>query len=554
MIRMPTGRRRAPQGRDGSGVRIVTRGREYGRETARGRRTRGEAPLSYDLTRLGPVGFQDLAAALAVATFGANIHPMGAGRDGGRDLYFRGPLIWQRRDDTQPGEVWNGYTVFQVKHKAVLAARPADNASWLWTQVRAELNEWADPDSDRGQVPDHLAVITNVPLTPVPGTGGHDRLAAAVETYRAELADNTRDVNGPARRQREARLARIRRIKQWRVWDGNKIDALLQVHQGVRWGFPAFLTGPDVFAGLAELTGRLPQAELEPGLRAHARTALTGESAIYFDEAGSADGVSVPLHEVAIDLPVIGGQPGPRRTIVGAVLNRAEHVLKPALTVQPAPRHLIVTGAPGNGKTTVSKFLVQVFRAALLDGASDLSADHQRTIDGTRTALRRLGRTFPLHRRWPMRVDLAEYAQEGGLAEDTTLLRWIAHKVSARSNLGDVTALALDTWMRQWPWLLVLDGLDEVTETTTRRRLIERVTEFVNDAEAENCDVLVVLTTRPIGYTENIAPNHFERIDLDYLDPDDAVRYGTLATRIRLRDDHDRTDRVVRQLKVAHLT
>jgi hypothetical protein len=130
---------------------MVARGCEYVRGSARGRRTRGVAPLSYDLTRLGPVGFQDLAAALAIARFGANIHPMGAGRDGGRDLYFRRPLIWQRCDDTQPGEVWDGYTVFQVNHKAVLAARPADNASWLWTQVRAELNEWADPDSDRAR-------------------------------------------------------------------------------------------------------------------------------------------------------------------------------------------------------------------------------------------------------------------------------------------------------------------------------------------------------------------------------------------------------------------
>jgi hypothetical protein len=80
-------------------------------------------------------------------------------------------------------------------------------------------------------------------------------------------------------------------------------------------------------------------------------------------------------------------------------------------------------------------------------------------------------------------------------------------------------------WMKQWPWFLVLDGLDEVTEPTIRKRLIQRVTEFVNDAEAENCDVFVVLTTRPVGYTENIAPTQFERIDLDYVGPPEAVRY-----------------------------
>jgi hypothetical protein len=150
-----------------------------------------------------------------------------------------------------------------------------------------------------------------------------------------------------------------------------------------------------------------------------------------------------------------------------------------------------------------------------------------------------------------MRIDLAEYAQEGGLSEDSTLLSWIAHKVSMRSNAGEVKPSVLQSWMKQWPWFLVLDGLDEVTEPTVRKRLIQRVTEFVNDAEAENCDVFVVLTTRPIGYTENVAPTQFERIDLDYLEPAEAVRYGTLATGVRLRGDVDRIEKVVKQLKQA---
>lgn len=105
--------------------------------------------------------------------------------------------------------------------------------------------------------------------------------------------------------------------------------------------------------------------------------------------------------------------------------------------------------------------------------------------------------------------------------------------------------------MTGWPWMLVLDGLDEVTEPAIRKRLIARVTEFVNDAEANHCDMLVVLTTRPIGYTENIAPNHFERIELDDLELTEAVRYGDLATRVRLGNDLDRIERVRKRLRAA---
>lgn len=509
----------------------------------------GEALVKYNLQHLGPTGFQDLAAALVVATFGAGVQVMGAGRDGGRDMYYRGQLVWAKTAE-QPGEVWDGYTVFQVKQKAELASRPNDNATWLWERVRAELDEWADPKKGRDSVPDYLVIVTNVPLTPVPGTGGHDELNRSIEAYIANLADDSRDIGDAAEAERRAKLARISRIKKWRFWDGNQIQTLLDAYAGVRRAFPAFFTAADVFANLPEFTDSLPLSELEPGLRAHARTTLIGEGSIYFDEAGSGDSSGIPVHEIAIDLPVTNAS-GQRSTVIRQVLDRAEHVLKPTVTTVQAPRHLIVTGASGNGKTTISKFLVQVFRAAMLNGAADLSADQQRAISGTENALNRFDRRLPKHRRWAMRIDLAEYAQEGGLTEDSTLLRWISHKVSMRSDCGDVKPSVLQSWMKQWPWFLVLDGLDEVTESTLRKRLIQRITEFVNNAEAENCDVFVVLTTRPIGYTENIAPTQFERIDLDYLEPAEAVRYGVLATKVRLRGDVDRIEKVVKQLRQA---
>jgi hypothetical protein len=46
--------------------------------------------VAWDLQQLGPAGFQDLAAALAMQTFGAGVRVMGSGRDGGRDLYHKG--------------------------------------------------------------------------------------------------------------------------------------------------------------------------------------------------------------------------------------------------------------------------------------------------------------------------------------------------------------------------------------------------------------------------------------------------------------------------------
>ncbi|GGK89000.1 NACHT domain-containing protein [Mangrovihabitans endophyticus] len=503
-----------------------------------------------ELERLGPTGFQDLAACLAVAHFGPGVQVMGAGRDGGRDLYHRGQLIWQMTKDL-PGEIWDGYTVLQVKHMASPLSEHQENAAWLWGQVRKELEAWSDPDGDRTTVPDFLIVITNVLLTPFPNVGGHDVLQSNIDGYLTKLKDASRDIAGDAAGRRKARLQRLARIRKVRVWDGNQVHALLNLHPRIRDAFPGFLTAGDVFTALRQFSDRIPLHDLETGLREHAKTALAGEGLIYFDEAGSGDVRGIPVHEIVIDLPVTSVSGPHRSSVVKYVLDRAEHVLKPGLTIQDPPRHLIITGAPGNGKTTISKFLVQAFRAAMLHDSDALSQDHRAVIRGTAAALGRFGRELPRNRRWPMRIDLAAYAQEGGLNDDSTLLKWIAHKVSRRSDMGDVTAWTLKTWMTRWPWMLVLDGLDEVTEPEIRKRLIARVTEFVNDAEANHCDMMVVLTTRPIGYTENIAPNHFERIDLDDLELTEAVRYGDLATRVRLGKDLDRIERVRKRLRTA---
>ncbi|WP_213578573.1 hypothetical protein [Rhodococcus sp. USK13] len=507
--------------------------------------------MQHDLEKLGPFGFQDLAAALATAVCGPHVQVLGSGSDGGRDMLCQGTIIWSGTE-TERGEVWDGYTVFQVKHKERLAAQPSTNLSWLWKHVKAELDAWADPASVRGQVPDYLVIVTNVPLTPVPEKGGLAQLDKNIKSYIQALSDGSRDINDAATERRNAMRRRMSRLRKWRIWDGNQVDGLVTTNPGIRRAFGAFLTVPDVFAHLADFTDKLPLDELESGLHRQARMALMGDRAIYFDEAGSGDGPGTPIEEVAIDLPITPSGDGRRRTVFGYVLDRGEHVLKPRLNLHDGPRHIVVAGGPGNGKTTMSKFLVQAYRTAILAGGSDLGSDHIGVIEETAKTLRGMGRDgLPKHRRWPMRIDLAEYAEEEGLSEDSTLLRWIAYKVSKRLNAGDVSAAALDSWMKQWPWFLVLDGLDEVTEPRIRKRLIAQITEFVTEAEGDNCDLLVVVTTRPTGYVENIAPTQFERVDLSRLDVEQAVRYGIRATRVRLKDDLDKIERIEAQLHRA---
>jgi len=502
--------------------------------------------MQHDLDRLGTRSFQDLAAALVVKEFGSKVQVLGTGRDGGRDLYFEGALNWPTESD--PDETLTGYTVFQIKKKERTAEKPQDNAMWFWKAVRDELDDWADPAKKRNPLPDNLIFVTNVPLSPDPDSGGLATIQKNIRDYVARLEDKSRDVGDGA--ERKAKLARIQKISTYRIWEGNQVDTLVSVHGPVRRAFSGLLTAADVFAHLADFTDKLPVDKLETGLREHARSSLVGDRTMYFDDAGAVAS-RTPIEQVAIDLDLVPGADGKERTLFGQVLDHGERVLRPGLGLYPSPRHIVVAGGPGNGKTTFSKFLVQIYRSALLDGASNLSSEHQNAIDGTRTRLKSLGLAFPRHRRWPIRIDLGEYVEEGGLSEDSTLLRWISRKVSEQSNVGDVTPSALDSWRRQWPWFLVLDGLDEVTEPQTRKRLISQIEAIAADAEGDDCDMLIVVTTRPTGYVENINPNLFDRVDLARLTPTQAFAYGQHVTRIRLGADDQRITDVERQLGKA---
>jgi predicted NACHT family NTPase len=204
---------------------------------------------------------------------------------------------------------------------------------------------------------------------------------------------------------------------------------------------------------------------------------------------------------------------------------------------------MVITGQPGNGKSTISRFITQVYRASFM-------ADDQPTgraaevIDGTRSALSRLHLAGPCNRRWPIRVDLAQFADDLGPGGYISLLRWLGAKVSGRAKV-DIAPAELKRWMRCWPWLVVLDGLDEVTSPHVRRRVLDEIEVFVEEADRLDADMLVVVTTRPTGYTERVAPEHFIQFDLKYLTVDAAQGYGQLVTSQRLADDLERRDEVL---------
>jgi hypothetical protein len=481
----------------------------------------------YPLEELGPRAFEQLIVALALKVLGPGVEAFGSGPDGGREATYDGPVNWSATSGFGAGS-WNGYVVVQAK-QCEFPGGPKDNEAWLRGQIRDEFDAWTSEDCSRGRFPQYVIFVTNVRLSSVPGTGGIDRISEYMR----------KRVHGDGTGSDRGALSK-RGLRDWRIWHRDQLNALLTVEEGIRRAFPAMLTVGDVLARVSSLPGIADAAELHRVLAAHARNALLAERWVNLSEAGADARHSV--EQVIVDLRVLGTDMR-ETTALGEILTRGDSVLKASMTRPGELRHLVLTGMPGNGKSTVARFITQAYRAAFMAGdlpdgkALDIGA-------GTSAALKRLRLRRPRNRRWPFRVDLAELAQDLGPGGDKSLLRWLSEKVSRRADI-DIAPAALRQWLHAWPWLLVLDGLDEVTSPAVRRHITDEIEAFTEMADEADADLLIVVTTRPTGYTERIAPEHFAQFDLRYLDLKAAERYGRLVTARRLADDPDRRDQVL---------
>jgi hypothetical protein len=237
--------------------------------------------------------------------------------------------------------------------------------------------------------------------------------------------------------------------------------------------------------------------------------------------------------------------------VVAYLIDRGNTVLRPSRRSSTHPRTVIV-GGPGQGKSTLGQLLCQTYRVGLLvdrpeESLGPLAAEALRSL---RWQLPRLGIPIPSCRRWPVQVRLSEYGDAIAGGADISLLRFLADQLS-RHEPGLVTASGLRSWLGSYPWLLVLDGLDEVAALTVREALLQHISEFLTEAAAVDADLMVVATTRPQGYAEEFSPAHYEHLELLPLDQQQAIVYARRLAAARHADDPDTETQVVARVTQA---
>ncbi|MFW2512232.1 NACHT domain-containing protein [Demequina sp. SO4-13] len=443
--------------------------------------------------------------------------------------------------DGQPEQVWNGYTVFQVKFREEHDTRRESDTEWFIRRVKAELNDWLSPDSKRDPMPDNLVFVTNVHLSSPQG-GGSDQ----AQQILTELLNERKTASN------ELVSKRAKKVVRWAVWDGRAIDNLVSAYPDVRRGFRSLWTTEDFLEILSRDRAVRTTEEIQGALAEDARKRLLAERYIRLEQSGIKSDGKVLLTDGAIDLP-LSSSTDSAKTALREIMRMSDACHNTDAPNTTPRHHIVLVAGPGNGKSTIAQLLAQIYRVAFLSPRDSSGSTYRDAAAAVDAALERLGLTRPQNRRWPFRIDLAKYVDRAGQPDgETGIYRWIASEMSAGDGSAEVKAREIKQWLADWPSLLILDGLDEVTEVAYRRKLIAEIETLIAEAEQDGADLQVVLTTRPTGGEDQEIPEgKFLTFGLGRLAPDAALAFGKQLVTLRNVGDPDQVVRVESRLESA---
>lgn len=498
--------------------------------------------VDYNLEGLNPRDFQHMVQAIARSVISPAVVAYGDGPDGARDLTCNGPMNYPAAKAS-----WNGYMVLSCKFKQA----PADakkNLAWLKSEMAKDVAKYRKRRDLRK--PWYYLIATNLKLTASNKTGTRDRMES-------ELAATAKRLN----------------LKGFGVWDYNDLRGFLDNFADIRTAYGHLVTAGDVLATLGKSSGG-DSTKFIKAIALYLEKELNSEVAAKLQAAGDDPELRISLANVFLDVPYVSNPaeatsappPQEREFVVRTLLKHGSSPLRPSLRQaeererQPTKQQdkaramryseFVIVGGPGQGKSTVAQYLCQLYRAALLRSYTHsvrLHTESKRCIDDLEKSYKD---GLPAARRFPVNVELKAFASAIQSDKGLTLLRYIRQQVEKLSNLT-ISEDVFHNWLATSPWLLVLDGLDEVPPTSNRAELMKEIENFRIDAASVDADMLVVATTRPQSYGKEFPAEQFQHLYLTPLDQNLALEYGEKLVKAKYRTDDRRASELLHHLKSA---
>lgn len=457
--------------------------------------------MDYLFENLGEDRFQEICQSLLIKEF-PNVQCFPVKQpDGGRDAvsYIEPPIRGETKDAP--------FNVFQVKYvKKPLA--DTEPHKWLMNVLNKELPKL------KTLVPKGAKAYYL--LTNIPGTGHLD--VGAIDQVNQLLTDCFK-------------LANVKTYCWWRDDLNRRMDNAYDL----KWMYPEIMGGTDLLrliieTGLSEHKERRASA-----IKAFVRKQYIDDEDVRFKQ--------IELHnkllDLFVDVPLITQQ-NPHTSVADRRHITARQILREfpnrpvgAATallndrIQKILPYLVLEGAPGQGKSTLSQYICQVHRMRVLEESIflDLPKQHQ-----------------PTSVRVPFKVDLRDLAswfskQDPFTPEERkeipdqwapSLEAFLAAQVHFHSGGVDFSVSDLHAIAKLSAMLLVLDGLDEVADLSQREVVVKQIISGVSRLTEVAASLQVLITSRPTAFTASVGfpEKKFPHLQLESLTPQLILEYA----------------------------
>lgn len=492
----------------------------------------------YNLTGLNPRDFEHLIQALLKRHVASGVSIFGDGKDGAREATYRGIM-----DYPSISNPWNGYLVVQCKFNKKPTYDTKKDGQWIIGQLKADLKKFLDKKRNLPK-PEYYIFVTNLPLTAVAETGSKDRIVEVLKQNSAALG-----------------------LKGFDVWGYDEICRSIDCCQDIRKAYAGFITTGDVLIQMMDFLSKKKSSFVRIIGNFLQKEFLYDQPA-RLESAGQEFERKISLANVFVDLPITDTpheastpkKAAPR--IIARLLSQGTHRLRQGSgspvseedANDPLPARFVVIGGPGQGKSTIGQFLCQLYRASILAETDQIEHAVKDSIRQTVETFRKSpilqNGKLPAVRRFPARIVLSQYASKLANKKELSVLEYLRNEISLLSG-EDFSLTDLKEWLSLYPWLLVLDGLDEVPSSSNRSQMLKQIENFCIDLATLNSDVQIVATTRPQNYSDDFNEKHYKHLYLLPLSSEQAMEYGTRLVSVRCGVDERRKETVLRRLQKA---